>query len=311
MSTPRGANKSFHRIFKARREGTEHLRHEVLSQLLGTYRREVSLLGKLAFAATVLPGARPFTRRIIDTLVTHRRGRVALDDAFRVDVDFWLAHMTTWNYRAQWRPTTSTPVVFASDASTSGFAHGLESCSAAMANTLQPGMRPGTVRCGIWSASAGDTVRQQTSSAIQFGELFAPVAAVVEYGPLLANSHVIFACDNEADTFVINRHRTRDPRLSALLRALCEASTRHNFSFSAVHRPGVKNVLMDWSSRPALHRFRADPTLVPLPSEDLRVGEVRYPPLLYASSLVFINSRCIALNNSTPMATWASRSNGW
>jgi hypothetical protein len=180
-----------------------------------------------------------------------------------------------------------------------------------MANTLQPGIHPGDVRCGIWSASAGDAVRQRTRSAIQFGELFAPGAAVVEYGPLLANSHVIFACDNEADTFVINRHRTRDPRLSALLRALCEASTRHNFSFSAVHHPGVKNVLMDWSSRPALHRFRADPTLVPLPSEDLRVGELRYPPLLYASSLVFINSRCIAFNNSTSMATWASRSNGW
>jgi hypothetical protein len=43
----------------------------------------------------VLPGARPFTRRIIDTLVAHRRGRVALDDPFRADVDFWLAHMAT------------------------------------------------------------------------------------------------------------------------------------------------------------------------------------------------------------------------
>jgi hypothetical protein len=227
-----------------------------LTQLLTAFRsrnwtsprRLQSLLGKLAFAATVLPGARPFTRCIIDTLVAHRRCRVQLDDVFRSDVDFWLTHMATWNGRAQWRPSQSDPMAFASDASTSGFAYGLESCSATVASTLPPGLLPGTVRCGTWSASAGDAARQQTSSSIQYGEL--RVAAVAEYGPLLTNKHVIFACDNEADTFVINRHRTRDPRLSSLLRAFCEGFTRFNLSFSAVHRPGVKNVLMDWASRP-------------------------------------------------------------
>jgi hypothetical protein len=64
-----------------------------------------SLLGKLVFAGTVPPGARPFTRRIIDTFVVHRRGRVQLDDGFRSDVDFWLTHMATWNDRAQRRPS--------------------------------------------------------------------------------------------------------------------------------------------------------------------------------------------------------------
>lgn len=294
-------------------------RQAELTTLLTEFRRRhwtsrqrlQSLLGKLAFAATVLPGARPFTRRIIDKLVAHPSGRVLLDAAFRADVDFWLEHMATWNGRAKWRPDTSSPLVFASDASTSGFAYGLEACSAVQARSFPPRMRAGVVRCGMWSASAGDATRQSSSSAIQYGEFFAPVAAVAEYGSLLANSHVVFACDNEADTFVINRHRTRDPRLSMLLRALCEASTRYNFSFRAVHRPGVKNVLMDWASRPALHQFRADPALVPLPAADLDVGALRHPPLLRAESFVFINSRCVTINDSTSTARWAGASNGW
>jgi hypothetical protein len=298
-------------ISSARQAELTQLLTEFRSRNWSSPRRLQSLLGKLAFAATVLPGARPFTRRIIDTLVAHRRGRVQLDDAFRADVDFWLTHMATWNGRAQWRPSQADPMVFASDASTSGFAYGLESCSAAVASMLPPGLLPGTVRCGTWSASAGDAARQQTSSSIQYGELFAPVAAVAEYGPLLTNKHVIFACDNEADTFVINRHRTRDPRLSSLLRALCEASTRFNFSFSAVHRPGVKNVLMDWASRPLLHQFRADTTIVPVPASDLRVGELRHPPLLRAVSFVFTNSRCVTINDSTSTACWAPGCNGW
>jgi hypothetical protein len=122
---------------------------------------------------------------------------------------------------------------------------------------------------------------------------------VAEYGPFLANTHVAFACDNEADTYVINRHRTRDPRLLMLLRSVCEVSAHHNFSFSVVHRPGVKNVLMDWASRPLLHQYRADPTLVPLPAADLEVGALRYPPLLHAKSFVFINSRCAVIADAT------------
>jgi hypothetical protein len=298
-------------ISPARQEELTMLLSEFQRRRWTSRRRLQSLLGKLAFAATVLPGARPFTRRIIDTLVDHPQGRVALDGAFRADIKFWLAHMATWNGRAKWRPTTSTPLVFASDASTSGFAYGLEACSPEAALGLPPHMRPGIVRCGTWSASAGDAARQATSSAIQYGEFFCPVAAVTEYGPLLANSHVVFACDNEADTFVINRHKTRDPGLSSLLRALCEAATRHNFSFSAVHRAGDKNVLMDWASRPALHQYRSDPALVPLPAAGLRVGELRYPPLLRASSFVFVNSRCVTIDDSKSTARWASSSSGW
>ena len=74
---------------------------------------------------------------------------------------------------------------------------------------------------------------------------------------------MVFVIDNSSDVAVINRQRSREPRVAALLRALVDASMRHNFTFAAVHRPGVDNVLMDWASRPDLHCFAAE---APMPA---------------------------------------------
>jgi hypothetical protein len=151
-------------------------------------------------------------------------------------------------------------VVFASDASTSGFAYGLESGPVELLARLPTSMQPGAVRSGVWSASNGDVVRQQHSSQIQWGEFFCPLAAVVEFGSLLTNSHVVFVIDNESDVHVVNRQRSREPRVATLLRCLCDTALEHNFSFRAVHRAGDSNVLMDWASRPEYHKFAAAPT---------------------------------------------------
>ena len=115
------------------------------------------------------------------------------------------------------------------------------------------------MRVGLWSAANGDAARQQPSAAIQCGEFFAPLAAAVEYGEHLTDKHVVFVVDNEADVFIINRLSTRNRRLARLLRCLCDTALRYNFSFTAVHRSGKINELMDWASRPALHQFTGDP----------------------------------------------------
>ena len=222
-------------------------------------RRLQSLVGKLAFAAVVLPGAKPFMRRLIDMIDGKSRGHRALSAGFKVDCRYWRDHISMWNGKAKWRAPTSTPFVFASDASTAGFAYGLESCHTSVMARLPAGMRPGDVRSGTWSATNGDAVRQSTSSTIQWGEFFCTVAAVVEFGALLSNSHVVFMVDNESDVHVINRLRSRETRVAALLRYLCDTALRFNFSFKAVHRAGVNNVLMDWASRPDMHKFAAMP----------------------------------------------------
>jgi hypothetical protein len=270
-----------------------------------------SLLGKLSFAATVLPGARPFLRRIIDAISGRDSGRVLLNGGFRSDVKYWLAHISAWNGRASWLRREDDPFVFASDASVSGWSYGLESAPATTALPLH--LQPGAVRCGLWSASNGDAARQATSSEIQWGEAFCPLAAAVEYGALLADSHVVFVLDNKADTFIINRHKTRQPRLCVLLRALCDVALRHNFSFSAVHRYGVDNVLMDWASRPDLHKFSSRPEDVPAPASAAASspgGVTRYPPMARPLLLTYTNSRCLTFDSEGNTASW-NTAGGW
>jgi hypothetical protein len=184
-----------------------------------------SLIGKLSFASQVLPGSRPFLRRLID-LVRGPNGQRRLTSSVRSDLKYWTAHFDSWNGRARWRRDESDPFVFGSDASTTGFGYGLESCPARALASLPPGMQPGTVRMGSWAVSNGDAVRQSTSSTIQYGEAFCVLAAAVEYGSLLRDSHVVFVIDNAADVFVFNRLSTRDIAVGKLLRSLCDTALR-------------------------------------------------------------------------------------
>ena len=271
-------------------------RQEELTQLLNSFRhrksssvrRLQSLLGKLSFASTVLPGARPFLRRIID--LCKGSGKVWLGQPFREEVRYWRLHMSSWNGLCRWRAPSASPLVFASDASTSGFAYGLEQCPAHQLQSLESSFVPGTVRVGVWSAQNGDLQRQQSSRAIQWGEFFCTVAAAVEYGPRLRNQHVVFVIDNQSDVAVLNRLRTREARVAQLLRALCDHSLRYNFTFAAVlvHRAGVDNVLMDWASRPGLHKFVSAPapgqlaSLAPAGGLGGGVACTRFPSLLFS-----------------------------
>jgi hypothetical protein len=273
-----------------------------------------SLIGKLSFAATVLPGSRPFLRRMID-LVRGPRGRRRLDTAFRADVDYWLAAIDDWNGTAVWRRDASDPFVFGSDASIRGFGYGMEACPARVCTSLPAGFQPGDVRMGLWSWANGDAARQEVSGAIQYGEAFCAAAAAVEYGPLLRDSHVVFVIDNKADTYIFNRQTTRDARVCKLLRVLCDQARRHNFTFSAVHRAGEANELFDWASRPNKHKFTAAPAAFQPTSARTHVhvaaGVSRYPPLLHACLLVYVNSRCMKFGPQGNSASWSSTSGGW
>jgi len=275
-----------------------------------------SLLGKLSFVAAVLPGSRPFLRRIIDMTCKTARGRglVQLTADFRCEVRYWRDHLALWNGRCKWRTDSTTPVVFASDASTSGFAYGLESCPPALESRLPPRFGVGELRAGVWSRSNGDAARQAKSDNIQWGEFFCPLAAVLEFGRLLEGQHLVFVVDNNSDVAVLNRQRTREPRVALLLRSMCDAALKFNFTFTAVHRAGVENVLMDWASRPKYHRFAA--TAPPLTWPSCGGGGVgglggAYPPLRVPVSLTYTNSRCLRFGSKGNSATFAPSSSGW
>ena len=239
---------------------------EFLSKRSASRSSLLSLLGKLSFLTSVLPAARPFLRFIIDAAhSTHKR----LQEGFRSDLSFWLQFLHSWNGSRKWH-AQSKPIVVASDASLEGFAWVVES-GPFQHSDLPPPLRTGSATWGTWD---GPFEHCSTSSSfIQEAELFSPVAFALEAGEALRDSHVVFVLDNEADVAILNRRKTKDPRLLALLRLLASASAEKNFAFTAIHRYGALNILPDVLSRSSKHGFAKDPASVSLERVNAVVSE--------------------------------------
>jgi hypothetical protein len=248
-----------------------------------------SLIGKLQFAATVLPGARPFVRRMLDLHQLHtrrihsqhpgatqpsaaqlsnaasassrdrrvhfalQRSSIHTDSGFRADARFWLAHLHQWNGSAKWRSAQAAPFCIASDASLSGFGFYLESTPPHVDTShWPPGVKVGTGYSGVYSSAHSHL--HTASSQMTWCEMFAVYAALLTYRTVLRHSCVLFYVDNETDVHILNRQATRSARLAGLLREIYSISLADNISIYARHRSGVDNVLADFLSRPELHQ---------------------------------------------------------
>ena len=194
-----------------------------------------SLIGKLQFAATVLPGARPFVRRMLDLQqVFARRIRarhsqrpgstprsittpsdppavdpfdrrlhfslqrcsVYTDRGFRADARFWLTHLHQWNGTARWRSAQATPFRIATDASLDGFGFYLESTPPHVNTSQWPqGLRVGSGFSGVYSPAHQHL--HTASSQMTWCEMFAVYAALLTYRTVLRHSCVLFLVDNE------------------------------------------------------------------------------------------------------------------
>jgi hypothetical protein len=237
------------------------LLRSLLRQRVITRGHAASLIGKLSFAAQVLPGARPFMRRMLDALHLCKSRRhstpIRIDPGFRDDVRFWVQQLHHWNGRQQWRSSRAAPFVFASDASLRGFGFYLESAPTLPASTVdstawpQP-LRVGATFSGTYSPEHAHLHHSHTQ--IAWCELLAVVACATTYAPHLTGQSLLFHVDNSTDVHIINRQATRSKALAGLLRQLYTIALRYNLHIRACHRPGVDNTLADFLSRPELHR---------------------------------------------------------
>jgi len=274
-----------------------------------------TLVGKLQFAAQVLPGFRPFTRRMIDLgsqrrCSVERRARgnnrrlhfalrnawVRTDDGFRADVGFWRSHLQQWNGTQRWRSEQSAPFVFVSDASLGGFGFYLESAPPAVDTAQWPSaLRPGSGHLGIYSQL--DAPHHLTPSDMTWCELFAVYAAAVTFSAVLHDCCVRFVLDNQSDVHVLNRQATRSRRLAGLLRAIYTFALDHTVDIYAQHRPGAENVLADFLSRPSLRGARTDSESV------LR----RWQQLHGADPALCARLSCVCVVHSQDIGTWDAR----
>lgn len=238
------------------------LLHSLRHQQIITRKHCESLIGKLSFAALVLPGARPFMRRMLDTVnacTTKRRSApVRIDPGFREDVRFWLLHLSDWNGTQLWRSSRASPYCFASDASLNGFGFYLESTPTPEPGTvIDSSAWPHSYQLGATFSGTYSTKHaqyHQSHTHIAWCELMAVVAAAATYAPLLKNQSLLFFVDNSTDVHIINRQSTRSKQLAGLLRELYSIALKHNINIRAQHRPGAENVLADFLSRPELHQ---------------------------------------------------------
>jgi hypothetical protein len=208
-----------------------------------------SLVGVLSFAAQVLPGARPFMRRLIDITAGRSEGDwIPLTEGVKLDALYWLRHLGTWDGRCKWR--TGPVVVIGGDASLQGWSAGVVSVPEG-----HPGLQQfvGQVVLGVWGRQY---LRFAASSAgINVLECFWVVFMLQWLGPQIEGCHVLVKIDNDTDKSIINRQSTRSRELLWHLRAIADLATRYNFSFAAEHIPGVENDLFDFASRPEYHHF--------------------------------------------------------
>ena len=212
------------------------LLRSLLRQRVITRGHTASLIGKLSFAAQVLPGARPFMRRMLDTLhqlqiQTTLRHPSASITAFATTCAI-LGHSSFISGTADSNGAPLGPTHSSSPQTPA---------SVASASTSSPTPTPiGTVDSRAWphhlrvgstfsgSYSPGHAHLHQSHTQIAWCELLAVVACAATYAPRLTGQSMLFYVDNNTDVHIINRQATRSKAIAPLLRQLYAIALQHN-----------------------------------------------------------------------------------
>jgi hypothetical protein len=222
-----------------------------------TKRELLSLIGKLAFAAKVIPAGRIFIPRLIDasTHVGPLHHHIRLSACTKADLHWWLAFASSWNGKGfflerSWTPSPAFQLF--TDASDHGY---------------------GAYWTGRWLSSTWPPLYSHYD--IQWKELYAVVAAAQAWGALWARKRLLVHCDNQAVVHVWRTGTTKHKALMSLVRTLFFIAASNNFTITLQHIQGADNGIADALSRSQLLRFRSlapdadrDPT--PIPAVQIR-----------------------------------------
>eukprot|EP00741_Cyanophora_paradoxa_P008790 tig00001374_g8507.t1 len=206
-----------------------------------------SLIGKLSFAAAVVPPGQHFLQRLIAQAkglrAKHHRAR--LGRPFAAEVAWWQFLLASRHgVRLLPRSNVFTPALdlqLETDACTTGFGavfgpRWLYGSWADYAHLVPPGVPP---------------------DSMPWKELMALIIAAATWGPLWARHRILFRLDCEPMVNALKKGRSPQPAISALIRTLYALSVLHSFEFTVEHIDGVRNRLADALSRGQIAEFRA------------------------------------------------------
>ncbi|XP_041958640.1 uncharacterized protein LOC121717981 [Alosa sapidissima] len=203
----------------------------------------LSLLGHLNFAMRIIPQGRSFISRllILAHSVVNLSDPVVLDLGCQSDLGFWSKLLAEWNSIS----------FFYND-------HSDSSVSLELFTDAAPSLGFGGLYKDAWFAERwSDEFMAFASDAASSAlfELYPIVVACVLWGTHWSRKRITFFCDNEAVVAIVNKGRSRCPKIMSLLRRLTWHSVIHNFIANAIHVPGYFNVQADALSRLRLQEF--------------------------------------------------------
>ena len=197
-----------------------------------------SLLGHFSHAAVVVRPGRIFLRHLFSLMakVSRRHYFVHLDVVARADLAWWDCFLQSWHGTSLIISNDSMATHVHTDAS------GSFGCGALSSDTRWFQVQ--------WPESWGDV-------DISVKEMVPIVIAAAVWGGSWHRHRVFFHSDNAAVVAIIQRRLVKHPALLHLLRCLYFYAAFYQFSYSAHHLPGVKNVAADALSRDNLLLFNS------------------------------------------------------
>lgn len=109
---------------------------------------------------------------------------------------------------------------------------------------------------GLWHIYRGNGARTDDQTNGGLLELFPILVPTKIWGEGLSNQRVRFMCDNLGVVQVVNRQSANYPPVVRLLRHLVLKGLEFNAQFTAIHLPGVCNLIADSLSRFQGERFQ-------------------------------------------------------
>ena len=191
------------------------------------------MAGKLSFCAVVVKDGGKFTRRLygLAKKLKHMNSRVRINGEVRKDLRWWSKCMGSHN-GIRWFPKqidfNNAKMVF-TDACNSGLGGVVDSKWTYMSFT---GSKE-------WIAKM----------SIAYKELLAVVVTIATFGWYLRSKEVVMNIDNRGIQEAVQRGKSKEKAIMALIRVLYFYTTIYDISYQTVHVEGVRNEAADRASR--------------------------------------------------------------
>ena len=181
--------------------------HEFHSRHKCTKRELLCLIGRLAFAAEVIPASCIFLRLFIEasTTVTSLHHHLRIMKPIRADLDWWLTFASQWNVKAFFLEHDCTPSL------------------AFQLFMVASQLGYGCYWRGHWLY--GPRSRQQDAQDIQWKELFAILVVATAWASHWRWKRLLVHCDNQAVVDICRTGTSKNTKLMRLIRTLFPQKT--------------------------------------------------------------------------------------